>query len=82
MKKLLLVVDFQNDFVSGSLGFESASKLEDKIVNKILSYREDGNDVAFTFDTGRNKASGRALHKRNNRLAALWEGFFHDKRRG
>lgn len=51
MKKLLLVVDFQNDFVSGSLGFESANQLENKIVSKILNYRKNGFDVAFTFDT-------------------------------
>lgn len=36
MKKLLIVVDFQNDFVSGSLGFEGADLLD---------------DVIFTLDT-------------------------------
>lgn len=28
MDKLLIVVDFQNDFVDGALGFDDASKLE------------------------------------------------------
>ena len=31
MKRLLVVVDFQNDFVSGSLGFDKAKALEDHI---------------------------------------------------
>ena len=35
MKKLLIVVDYQNDFVSGSLGFEGAEKLEEPIGEKI-----------------------------------------------
>ena len=30
MKKLLIVVDYQNDFVDGALGFEKAKLLEDK----------------------------------------------------
>ena len=51
MKKLLIVVDYQNDFVSGSLGFPKAAELEAAIASKILQYRESGGDVAFTFDT-------------------------------
>ena len=30
MKKLLVVVDYQNDFVSGSLGFEGAKDIDDQ----------------------------------------------------
>lgn len=51
MKKLLIVVDFQNDFVNGSLGFPKAVFLERPICEKIDSYRRDGGDVLFTFDT-------------------------------
>lgn len=51
MKRLLLVVDFQNDFVDGALGFPGAEKLEKPIADKIAAYREAGDDVAFTFDT-------------------------------
>ena len=29
MKKLLIVVDFQNDFVNGSLGFDGAKNIEE-----------------------------------------------------
>lgn len=51
MKKLLIVVDYQNDFVSGSLGFPKAQELENKIASKIQAYRNNGDDVFFTFDT-------------------------------
>ena len=45
MKKCLIVVDYQNDFVSGSLGFEKAKTLELGIANKINSYHVNGDDV-------------------------------------
>lgn len=51
MKKCLIVVDYQNDFVTGALGFSGAVALEDRIVEKIQSYRAAGDDVMFTFDT-------------------------------
>ena len=37
MKKLLLVIDYQNDFVSGSLGCEEARALENAICAKIVA---------------------------------------------
>ena len=49
--KLLVVIDYQNDFVSGSLGFTQAKTLENSIAEKIEQYRKSGGDVAFTFDT-------------------------------
>lgn len=51
MKKLLIVVDYQNDFVDGSLGFGKAVALDGVIAKKIREYRESGDTVAFTFDT-------------------------------
>ena len=51
MKKLLIVVDFQNDFVDGALGFEKAVKLDDLIYNKIKEYKNNNDDVIYTFDT-------------------------------
>jgi len=51
MKKCLIVVDYQNDFVSGSLGFPEAAGLDKHIVQKIKQYRENGDEVVFTFDT-------------------------------
>ncbi|GAB5082588.1 cysteine hydrolase [Hominimerdicola sp. 21CYCFAH17_S] len=49
--KLLIVVDYQNDFVDGSLGFEEAERLDSIIASKIAQYRRNGDAVAFTLDT-------------------------------
>ena len=51
MKKLLVVVDYQNDFVCGSLGFSGAQEIETSICEKIEQYHNEGSDVLFTFDT-------------------------------
>jgi nicotinamidase-related amidase len=53
MKKLLIVVDYQVDFVTGSLGFEQAKKIEAPIAEKIQKYRALGEQgqVIFTMDT-------------------------------
>lgn len=50
-KKLLIVVDYQNDFVIGAEGFKRAQEIEDNIVNKIKYYQKNGDEVVFTFDT-------------------------------
>lgn len=49
MKKLLIVVDFQNDFVDGSLGFPEADLLDEKICRKINEYEND--EIIYTLDT-------------------------------
>ena len=51
MKKLLLVVDYQKDFVDGALGFPGAEALDGPIAARIRAYRAAGDDVAFTLDT-------------------------------
>lgn len=51
MKRLLIVVDYQNDFVDGALGFPGAEKLDRPIAEKISEYRANGDLIAFTFDT-------------------------------
>lgn len=51
MKRLLIVVDYQNDFVDGALGFEGAEVLDERICAKIDEYREAGDSVCFTYDT-------------------------------
>ena len=51
MKKLLVVVDYQNDFVDGALGFPGAELLDSRIAGKIAKYRDGGYDVVYTFDT-------------------------------
>lgn len=50
MKKLLIVVDYQNDFVDGTLGFRGAELLDARIAAKIDEYHEAGDEVAFTLD--------------------------------
>lgn len=49
--KALIVVDYQVDFVSGTLGFEGAEMLEPLIAEKINNYHRNGEQVIFTFDT-------------------------------
>lgn len=50
MKKLLIVVDYQNDFVNGSLGFDDASNLETPIYKRIIDAEHNNEDVIFTKD--------------------------------
>ncbi|MCM1166967.1 MAG: cysteine hydrolase [Lachnospiraceae bacterium] len=49
--KALVVVDYQNDFVDGALGFVGAEALEPVIVGKIAECRRNGGRVIFTLDT-------------------------------
>lgn len=51
MKECLIVVDFQNDFIDGALGFDGASDITETIVAKIKDYKDRGHDVMFTVDT-------------------------------
>ena len=51
MKRLLIVIDYQNDFVSGSLGFNDAIILEDYLVELIEIYHLNKDDVIFTYDS-------------------------------
>ena len=51
MKKLLIVVDYQVDFVNGALGFPGADALLPKLEARIAAARNGGEDVIFTFDT-------------------------------
>ena len=48
MKKLLIVVDMQKDFVDGALGTKEAVAIVDNVVNKIKNH--DG-DIFVTYDT-------------------------------
>lgn len=51
MKKLLIVVDYQNDFVDGALGFEKAKTLDAGIAAKVKEFTSNDDLVIFTFDT-------------------------------
>ena len=49
MNRYLFVIDYQNDFVDGALGFPGAEKLDEQIAAKIRSYGPG--KVLFTRDT-------------------------------
>jgi len=49
MNRYLFVIDYQNDFVDGALGFPGAEKLDGKIAAKIRQYGKGR--VLFTRDT-------------------------------
>ncbi len=51
MAGLLIVVDYQNDFVDGALGFPGAEKLAGPIADRIRECRRAGDSVIFTQDT-------------------------------
>ena len=51
MKQLLIVVDYQQDFVDGALGFPGAEALDGPIADRIAAYRAAGDDVICTLDT-------------------------------
>lgn len=51
MSKVLVVVDMQNDFVSGCLGSKEACEILPNVKNKISEYQKKGDTVIFTRDT-------------------------------
>lgn len=51
MKKLLVVIDMQNDFVTGSLGTKEAVAIIPSVKEKIESYQAHGDSIVFTKDT-------------------------------
>lgn len=51
MKKILVVVDMQNDFIDGALGTEEAQKILPRVVDKINERKAEGYTVIFTQDT-------------------------------
>ena len=51
MNKLLIVVDYQKDFVDGSLGFPGAEALDEVIAAKVKQYQQNGDKVVVTMDT-------------------------------
>lgn len=51
MKKALVVIDYQNDFVNGSLGFEQAEKISENIYSLVEKSLGDNDYIVFTKDT-------------------------------
>lgn len=51
MKKTLIVIDMQNDFIDGSLGTDEAVKIVANVRKKIEEYRSNSDEIIFTRDT-------------------------------
>ena len=51
MKKTLIVVDMQNDFIDGSLGTKEAEAIVENVKRKIAEYQQAGDEIIFTRDT-------------------------------
>lgn len=51
MKKTLIVIDMQNDFIDGSLGTKEAVAIVDNVKKKIEKAKADGDEIIFTRDT-------------------------------
>ena len=51
MRRMLIVVDMQKDFIDGALGFDGAEKVIPGIAAKIREYEESGDEIVYTLDT-------------------------------
>ena len=51
MKKTLIVIDMQNDFIDGSLGTAEAVQIVGNVAAKIQEYKSRGDEIIFTRDT-------------------------------
>lgn len=51
MKKTLIVVDMQKDFIDGALGTREAVAITPKVKKKIEEYQANGDEIIFTRDT-------------------------------
>lgn len=51
MKKTLIVVDMQNDFINGVLGTKEAEAIVPNVKKKIEEYQANGDEIIFTRDT-------------------------------
>lgn len=51
MSKTLIVVDIQNDFITGSLGTKEAQAIVPNVKRKIKEYYDHGDMIIFTRDT-------------------------------
>lgn len=51
MKKTLIVIDMQKDFIDGALGTKEAQSIVENVKEKITQYRKNGDEIIFTRDT-------------------------------
>ena len=76
MRKILIVIDMQNDFIDGALGTSEAVTIVPNVIEKILSDREYLRDQRYASgelsgNAGGEVSSGKALHSGNRWMAAL-----------
>ena len=51
MKRTLIVIDMQKDFIDGALGTPEAQAIVSAVREKISTYRKRGDEIIFTRDT-------------------------------
>ena len=51
MRKILIVVDMQKDFIDGALGTKEAQAIVPNVKKKIEEYKARGDEIIFTRDT-------------------------------
>ena len=51
LKRLLIVVDMQNDFIDGALGTAEAAAIVPAVRKKIEEYQGEDCEILFTMDT-------------------------------
>ena len=51
MKKILIAVDLQNDFIDGALGTKEAEAIVPAAAARIREYRKEGAEIIATLDT-------------------------------
>ena len=51
MRKTLIVVDMQKDFIDGALGTKEAAAIVENVKKKIKEYQNNGDEIIFTRDT-------------------------------
>ncbi len=94
MSKSLIVIDFQNDFVDGSLGTKEAQKIIPLVAKKVKNALENNVFVYFTLDThkegyldtleGKNLPvvhcmKGTHGHELNTEISSLLENYVENK---
>ena len=87
MKKILVVVDMQNDFITGPLGTPEAVSIVDKVVEKIRG--EEWDYIYYTLDThdekyletqeGKKLSVEHCIYKKNGWMlhGKVWEAIFN-----
>ncbi len=94
MKKTLILIDFQNDFIDGSLGTKEAQEIIPLVAQKVKQSLEDNIFIYFTLDSHNNNyletLEGKNLpiehclrntqgHKLHKDISSLLEGYTENK---